>query len=269
MKRSSLLMMVVALLFCFGSLAGAAPGPGLIEEDANQEAIKVAENYFNNIIKESADGKNGTPLIDFRIVSVDQSNPESIKLYVETIFKDSEKLPAAPYKIVKENGEFKVKNEPIVYNMIPGSLDYGTVSIGNVNEIDYQNSTNDYSIEAVIPNSYYYNSEIIGPGVYNYLIGSSFSTTKSNLTINGWQEISPDPNNPSDGDIQLRYGVAEKLSTGSYKRLAQSSLFKGDYPKNGTWLNAYLTNVPKGDNRVVYVLNEFFSTAVVSGNVYE
>lgn len=262
-------MMVVALLFCFGSLAGAAPGTGLIEEDTNQEAIKVAENYFKNIVKESADGKNGTPLIDFRIVSVDQSNPESIILYVETIFKDSEKLPAAPYKIVKENGEFKVKYEPIIYNMIPGSLDYGTVSVGNVNEIDYQNSTHDYSIEAVIPNSYYYNSEIIGAGVYNYLIGSSFSTTKSNLTINGWQEISPDPNNPSDGDIQLRYGVAEKLSTGSYKRLAQSSLFKGDYPKNGTWLNAYLTNVPKGDNRVVYVLNEFFSTAVVSGNVYE
>lgn len=51
--------------------------------------------------------------------------------------------------------------------------------------------------------------------------------------------------------------------------MAQSSLFKGDYPKNGTWLNAYLTNVPKGDNRVVYVYNEFFSTAVVSGNVYE
>ncbi|WP_059040477.1 hypothetical protein [Paenibacillus rubinfantis] len=79
MKRSSLLMMVVALFFCFGSLAGAAPG--LIEEDANHDAIKVAENYFKNIIRESADGKNGTPLIDFRIVSVDQSNPESIKLY--------------------------------------------------------------------------------------------------------------------------------------------------------------------------------------------
>lgn len=267
MKKISVLMLVVSLFFSWGSVVGAVSKS--VEENDRSLAIKAAENYFNTIVSESADGKNGTPLIDFEIVSVNSLNSDVIEIYVETKFKDSEKLPAAPYKVIKVKGEFKVQNTPIVYNMIPGSSDYGTFSVGNVNEIEHTKVDDSFSINAVIPGSYYYNSEIIGAGVYNYLIANTFSTTKSNVTINGWQEISSSPNNPSDGDIQLRYGIAEKLSTGSIKRLAQSNLFTGNYPKNGTWLNAYLTDVPKGDNRIVYVFNEFFSTAVVSGNAYE
>lgn len=263
MKKIKYVVTTLALFLCFSSIVMAAPK----EKEGNLEAIKAAQDYFQEIVVTSADGKSGTPLIDFEIVSVDASNPECVELLVETKFKDSEQLPAAPYKVVKVNGKYEVLNEPLVYNMISGSDEYGTVSIEKINEIEYSTTKNEPSIKAVIPNSYYYNSQIVGPGVYNYLIANTFSTTKSNVTINGWQELSP--NSDDTSDIQLRYGIAEKLSTGSYKRLAESSLFKGDYPKNGNWLSAYLTDVPKGNNRVVYVFNEFFSTAVVSGNVYE
>ncbi|SMG55359.1 hypothetical protein SAMN06295960_3884 [Paenibacillus aquistagni] len=97
-----------------------------------------------------------------------------------------------------------------------------------------------------------------------YLSGKTWENTKTNLTFNGYQEKNSGPH-----DLAIEYGVAQKLSGGSVIDLRFGDLITGDVPKNGTWFNSYLSNVPTGSNRIVAIRSYSNATGFVSGNVYE
>jgi len=67
----------------------------------------------------------GTP-IDYRILSVDDSNPSRIVVSSITKYKDME-LPPIKHILAFEEGKYKLQMRNVVVNMIPSSPDYKTV----------------------------------------------------------------------------------------------------------------------------------------------
>lgn len=67
----------------------------------------------------------GTP-IDYRIVSVDDSNPSKIVVSSITKYEDME-LPSIKHILAFEEGKYKLQMRNVVINMIPSSPDYRTV----------------------------------------------------------------------------------------------------------------------------------------------
>ncbi|AUS29189.1 hypothetical protein MMB75_13685 [Paenibacillus sp. P2(2022)] len=67
----------------------------------------------------------GTP-IDYRIMSVDDSDPSKIVVSSKTKYKDME-LPPIKHILAFEEGKYKLQMRNVVVNMIPSSPDYKTV----------------------------------------------------------------------------------------------------------------------------------------------
>lgn len=67
----------------------------------------------------------GTP-IDYRIMSVDDSDPSKIVVSSITKYKDME-LPPIKHILAFEEGKYKLQMRNVVVNMIPSSPDYKTV----------------------------------------------------------------------------------------------------------------------------------------------
>ncbi|MGY5484537.1 hypothetical protein [Paenibacillus sp. ALE2] len=67
----------------------------------------------------------GTP-IDYRIMSVDDSDPSKIVVSSITKYKDIE-LPPIKHILAFEEGKYKLQMRNVVVNMIPSSPDYKTV----------------------------------------------------------------------------------------------------------------------------------------------
>ncbi|MDY8045020.1 hypothetical protein UY416_01760 [Paenibacillus polymyxa] len=67
----------------------------------------------------------GTP-IDYRIVSVDDSNLSKIVVSSITKYEDME-LPSIKHILAFEEGKYKLQMRNVVINMIPSSPDYRTV----------------------------------------------------------------------------------------------------------------------------------------------
>ncbi|MEJ3718459.1 hypothetical protein ACU1JV_13860 [Paenibacillus sp. T2-29] len=67
----------------------------------------------------------GTP-IDYRIMSVDDSDPSKIVVSSITKYEDME-LPPIKHILAFEEGKYKLQMRNVVVNMIPSSPDYKTV----------------------------------------------------------------------------------------------------------------------------------------------
>ncbi|KAF6621400.1 hypothetical protein H7K28_01180 [Paenibacillus polymyxa] len=67
----------------------------------------------------------GAP-IDYRIMSVDDSDPSRIVVSSITKYEDME-LPPIKYILAFEEGDYKLQMRNVVVNMIPSSPDYKTV----------------------------------------------------------------------------------------------------------------------------------------------
>ncbi|WP_342415943.1 hypothetical protein NST83_24165 [Paenibacillus sp. FSL R10-2782] len=67
----------------------------------------------------------GTP-IDYRIMSVNDSDPSKIVISSITKYEDME-LPPIKHILAFEEGKYKLKMRNVVVNMIPSSPDYKTV----------------------------------------------------------------------------------------------------------------------------------------------
>ncbi|MGW9529341.1 hypothetical protein ACWHAM_16660 [Paenibacillus terrae] len=68
----------------------------------------------------------GTP-IDYRIMSVNDSDPSKIVVSSITKYADMELPPPIEYILAFEEGTYKLKMRNVVVNMIPSSPDYKTV----------------------------------------------------------------------------------------------------------------------------------------------
>lgn len=259
MKKSVLFLLTFVLIFISSNEVIAS------SNQSTDDAIQVAHTYFNTIVKESADGSDGIPLKDYKIVKVDSSEKDIIKLSVALTYDEFGTLPVAPYEVIKTNGEYQVKHEIVTFDSDPESPNYGMVELGN-RESAVKDSGN-IRPNAVISGSYYrhtiYGQASPTYAITTYLTGQSWSNTKSNITINGAQE------KLSGEDLLLSYGVAAYLGGGNYNKLKSSSYLSGDYPKNGANFNVYLTGVPLGDSRCIFVKSGASSKALVTGNAYE
>ncbi|SDX32553.1 hypothetical protein [Paenibacillus sp. CF384] len=98
-----------------------------------QAAVAAAAAYYQDIIETSADGNEGTPLKSFKILSADSTDVNNVQLQVALTYEGSGTMPPAPVTIVKEQGEYVVKQEIIVYDMNPKSPTYKTAKVGNAN----------------------------------------------------------------------------------------------------------------------------------------
>jgi hypothetical protein len=250
-------------------LSGVNAAPAKVDEGSSA-ALKVANDYYSNIVTSSADGHDGVPLENFTVTLVDDSDLNDIKLSVELTYSGLDTFPSTPVSVVKEAGEYLVKKEVVAYNINPSSPEYGTVIEGETYIDDQPISSGGFGTSAVINGSYYYNdvyANNAGPNSYAtvYFTGRAFNNTKTSLTLNGWQE-----KRSGQGQIGLTYGIATTLAGGSIGELRVGGTpFIGEYAENGTWLTQYFTNVPTGSNRYVFVRNAANSSAFVSGNVYE
>ncbi|GMK39469.1 hypothetical protein PCCS19_25230 [Paenibacillus sp. CCS19] len=261
MKKMMLSLVSSVILATFMLIGGAyAAAP----DNSTKDAIKVANEHFRKLIIDSADGHDGNPLKAYNIVAQDTSDANNVQISVELVYEGSEALPPVPYFIVKENGSYKVKETIVQIDLNPLSPNYKKVRVGNAKI----SKGGDIITYAVISGSFYADEILANSGGLNSstttYFGHTFSNTKTNITINGWQEKSS-----GTESLSLRYGIAVKNAGGVYTDLATSSLVTGNVPQNGTWFNRYLTNVTVGNNRCVFVENTNYSKALVAGNAYE
>ncbi|WP_311080639.1 hypothetical protein [Paenibacillus polymyxa] len=273
--KKKIAIVTMSLAFCFGSAASAAStlenneltnSPLSVSEnnnvqvgsktEANQdsfdkdslnpEALKAVNEYFNNFKKPQINslGVNES-LVDYKIVSADKSDPDNINVSVKLTYGDIGELPAAPYNLVKEEGNYIVKQpKGLVYDIAPTSSTYGKVETGVFVEPSKASQGN---VQLAVRNLTYYSEN---HGMNLSQIGNFFGNYKNQVTFSGSQSI-------VDSDVQairVIYGVGT-YKDGALVKLGVSSSVNGE----GAY-NKYV-QVPSGSGRLA-----FADTRESSGN---
>lgn len=106
-----------------------------VAKEPRQAALQVIDKYFEELKKPEKD--LGTPVESYRIVDVDITNPDNIKIQAAVVYKSSpEEMPITNFYVVKEKSNYVVKSEKVIYDMIPSSPTYGTIISGaKINEL--------------------------------------------------------------------------------------------------------------------------------------
>lgn len=103
-------------------------------DDPAQVALQVIDNYFEKL--KHPDKNMGTPVESYRVLEVDSSNPDRIRVATAVTYTSSlMEMPASNFYIFKRKGEYFIESEKVVFDMITSSPTYGTILSGvKINE---------------------------------------------------------------------------------------------------------------------------------------
>jgi hypothetical protein len=140
MRQSSKFASILTVLFlvtCAGIVSAAGlqdnrsleektsrPIQEVQQQNLEESAKSIVQDYFNSIIKEPAVG--WTPLATFSLGRVDTSDPTEIKVSVVLKYKDDDELPPVDYSVVRVKNTYQVQKQVCVFDSIPNSPTKGT-----------------------------------------------------------------------------------------------------------------------------------------------
>ncbi len=106
-----------------------------LPDEPDKAALEVIDRYFTSLKHPKRD--QGTPVESYRIIDLDASNSNFIRIGAAVVFKGlSEEMPVTNFYVVKEDDYYRVESEKVIYDMAPSSPSYGEIISGaRINEI--------------------------------------------------------------------------------------------------------------------------------------
>ncbi|GGD66988.1 hypothetical protein [Paenibacillus nasutitermitis] len=95
------------------------------EKDPVESAKKIISDYFLAFIQKK--GSDGTALINYKIINIDTSDLNDVKVSVKLTYADNFDYPPVEYHVVKKSNSYQVNKQFCAFDMITDSPTRGTV----------------------------------------------------------------------------------------------------------------------------------------------
>lgn len=238
---------------------------GYVQQNINETAKVSGEDYEK--LERQFELNKDTPLRNYKISQIDDSNPQNISFYVEFTYDDLGTLPPVPYEAELVDGSYKiipVKN--VIVDMNPESSEYRSVVVkDNVTYASDEQKDNGSEISPYVTLSYYA-GDFISENEFRFFDDALFDTTTGNVTVIGWQQS----NLGVPGElVALRYTIATPRAGGQIIKLGNAVQVPGEYKKDTDRFNRICTSITNGQNRAILVENKGAGNVKFAGNTYE
>jgi hypothetical protein len=137
-ERFSFLLVVALILICVGIASASASvlnnksleemtskSVQEVQKKPEEAAKSIITNYFTAI--EKMGNSDGIPLDSFRIVKVDKTDPNDIKVAVVLKYADMDEWSAIDYSVIRVNDMYQVQKQSCVLDSIPDSPTKGII----------------------------------------------------------------------------------------------------------------------------------------------